>query len=80
MIKVQVKTTTAREGRAWKVFVSTTSGGRRAYADGEVDEFFVVDGDGTCYRIPAAAVAGKKALSLAAYDRYAVGSAPCLVP
>ena len=74
--RVQVKSTTTREGNAWKVYVSTTSGGRRCYEAGEVDEFFIVDGDGACFQIPVSAVDSKKALSLTAHERYGVWHLP----
>lgn len=74
--RVQIKSTTTREGRAWKVYVSTTSGGRRSYEPSEVDEFFIIDGDGSCFRIPVDVVAGKKALSLAAHERFQVWTVP----
>jgi len=42
--RVQVKTTTARENGAWKVFLSRSGSTRRRYGPSEVDLFFLIDG------------------------------------
>lgn len=68
--RVQVKTTTVRERGAWKVYLSTSSGGRRIYAPDEVDEFFIINGELDCYRVPLSAVSGLQAIHLRAYSRY----------
>jgi len=72
--KVQVKTTTVRAGGSWKVYLSTSGRRRQVYCPGEIDEFFVIDGDLTCYVIPIAAVGGLFAVHLGAYDLYRVES------
>lgn len=68
--RVQVKTTTARAGRTWKVYLSTSRGRRRTYSPDEIDDFFIVDGDLTNYLIPVAVVGGLHAIHLAPYDQY----------
>lgn len=73
--RVQVKTTTARVGETWKAYLSTTSGGRKTYTTDEIDEFFVINGDLQCYRIPLAAVEGLHAVHLSAYEAFRVVSA-----
>lgn len=70
VLRVQVKTTTAREGPSWKVYLSKSGHGRRTYAPDEVDEFFIIDGELTYYRIPLAAVGGLHAIHLRAYQSY----------
>ncbi|GAA1735084.1 hypothetical protein [Microbacterium paludicola] len=68
--RVQVKTTTVRVGSTWKVYLSTTSGGRTIYTPDEIDEFFVIDGDLNYYRIPIQAVEGVQAIHLGGYERF----------
>ncbi|WP_454166008.1 group I intron-associated PD-(D/E)XK endonuclease [Gordonia iterans] len=68
--RVQVKTTTVRAGRSWKVYLSTTAGGRKPYGPDEIDEFFIVTGDLTYYLIPFEAVGGLHAIHLSAYTQY----------
>ncbi|MEL7975064.1 hypothetical protein AAG589_04310 [Isoptericola sp. F-RaC21] len=72
--RVQVKTTTTRAGETWKVYLSTTSRGRRPYDLDEIDDFFVIDGDLTQYLIPAVVVGGLHAIHVGAYERYRVSS------
>ncbi|ANC30282.1 group I intron-associated PD-(D/E)XK endonuclease [Isoptericola dokdonensis] len=68
--RVQVKTTTVRQGASWKVYLSTTSGERRPYDPDEIDEFFVIDGDLDYYLIPVSAVGGLHAIHLNAYQGF----------
>lgn len=68
--RVQVKTTTARAGDTWKVFLSTARSERRTYAPDEIDDFFVIDGDLDYYLIPLSAVGGLHAIHLSAYQQY----------
>lgn len=84
--RVQVKTTTARDSRgSWIVRIGHRPGGSShaadfiPYAGGELDSFFVIDGDMMLYLIPAAAVAGKASLILRWYRRFIVGDASSLM-
>lgn len=70
ILRVQVKTTTTRVGATWKVYLSTSSGGRRTYGPDEIDVFFIVDGDMNYYLIPVVAVGGLHAIHLRGYDRF----------
>lgn len=70
ILRVQVKTTTTRVGATWKVYLSTSSGGRRTYGHDEIDIFFIVDGDMNYYLIPVVAVGGLHAIHLRGYDRF----------
>ncbi|WP_162000931.1 group I intron-associated PD-(D/E)XK endonuclease [Bifidobacterium tibiigranuli] len=74
--RVQVKSTITKERGSWKVFISSTSGGRTSYSPSEIDEFFIVDGDFQLYRIPLREVSGKKALSLNCYLHFQVSMVP----
>lgn len=51
----------------------STSRGRRTYTPGEIDSFFVIDGDFCLYLIPVAVVGGLQAIHLARYRRYRLG-------
>ncbi|MGC5075461.1 group I intron-associated PD-(D/E)XK endonuclease [Agrococcus sp. DT81.2] len=68
--RVQVKTTTARAGDTWKVYLSTARSERRTYAPDEIDDFFVIDGDLNYYLIPISIVGGLHAIHLSAYQQY----------
>jgi hypothetical protein len=68
--RVQVKTTTVRQGASWKVYLSTTSGERRPYDPDEIDDFFVIDGGLDYYLIPVPAVGGLHAIHLNAYQGF----------
>ncbi|MGY2066279.1 group I intron-associated PD-(D/E)XK endonuclease [Blastococcus sp. SYSU DS0619] len=68
--RVQVKTTTARVGDTWKVYLSTSRRERRTYGPEETDDFFIIDGALTCYLIPVAAVGGLHAIHLRGYAQY----------
>lgn len=70
ILRVQVKTTTVHAGNTWKVYLSTCRPERRTYDVDEIDDFFIIDGDLTCYLIPVAAVGGLHAIHLGAYGRY----------
>ncbi|MGY1849290.1 group I intron-associated PD-(D/E)XK endonuclease [Blastococcus sp. SYSU DS1021] len=67
--RVQVKTTTARAGGTWKVYLSTSRRERRTYDPDEIDDFFIIDGSLVCYLIPVAAVGGLHAIHLRGYMR-----------
>ncbi|MFH8252951.1 group I intron-associated PD-(D/E)XK endonuclease [Microbacterium sp. B2969] len=68
--RVQVKTTTTREGQSWKVYLSSAGHDRRTYGADEVDDFFVIDGALHYYLIPLIDVGGLHAIHLSAYERY----------
>ena len=68
--RIQVKTTTARAGNTWKVYLSTSHRRRRTYSPDEIDDFFVIDGDLRNYLIPGAVVGGLHAIHLSAYQQY----------
>ena len=68
--RIQVKTTTARAGNTWKVYLSTSRRRRRTYSPDEIDDFFVIDGDLHNYLIPVAAVGGLHAIHLSGYQQY----------
>jgi hypothetical protein len=68
--RVQVKTTRTRAGDSWKVYLSTTRGGRRTYGPDEIDDFFIIDGDLNYYLIPVAVVGGLHAIHLNAYGQH----------
>lgn len=70
--RVQVKTTTVKQGRSWTVWISTTGKGRSTYDPDDIDFFFAIDGDLNFYLIPLPAVAGLTAIQLAAYPDYRV--------
>lgn len=70
--RIQVKTTTARTGSTWTVWLSTTRSGRLTYSPDEIDAFFVIDGDLSYYLIPVSRVAGLHAVHLAAYEEFMV--------
>jgi hypothetical protein len=68
--RIQVKTTTVKQGMSWTVWISNTGRERRTYDPDEIDHFFVIDGDFDYYLIPVAAVGGLTAIQLSAYRRY----------
>lgn len=72
--RVQVKTGTVQAGSSWTVWLSTTRGSRRTYDPEEIDLFFVVAGDLTCYLIPVRVVAGLQAINVSAYQDYRVAT------
>lgn len=72
LVRVQVKGTNLRRRGGWEAQLTSlgysaeaevTAAGKRAirpYTEDEIDEFFIVCGDGSCYRIPRGAVDGWK--------------------
>lgn len=83
--RVQVKTTTSRGKEGWQASVgrrpyTPNDLGRLApYDPGDIDYFFVVDGDLTMYLIPTEVIAGRVGILLRAYKDYIVGDAKRLV-
>ncbi|WP_156744440.1 hypothetical protein [Mycobacterium sp. E740] len=81
--RVQVKTSTLKQGSSWTAWISST-GKRRTTSDpDEIDYFFIIDGDFDYYLIPVAAVGGLTAIQLSAYRGYCVArdpDRPCPVP
>ena len=74
--RVQVKTATVRTKSSFTVWLSTTRRGRTTYDVDEIDSFFVVDAELSCYLIPVSAVGGLHAITLSAYDQFRVRAAP----
>lgn len=68
--RIQVKTTTLREGSTWKVQLSTSRKEVHTYGPEEIDQFFIIDGDLNYHLIPLHVVGGFKAISLSAYSAY----------
>ena len=68
--RVQVKTTTVRVGDTWKVYLATSTGGRRVYEPVEIDLFFIVDGALNTYLIPLEAVRDLQAIHLSRYAKF----------
>lgn len=78
--RVQVKTTTHRQGGRWTVWLSTTSPTRTTYSLEEVDAFYVIDGSLTHYWIPLARVGGLQAVALTAYEDCILDTEPMPLP
>lgn len=80
MKRVQVKTSTTRNGDSWLVNVSRRPhspgnlGPRTPYDPDEIDLFFIVDGDLNMYLIPSRVIAGRTSILLRAYEDYIVGN------
>jgi hypothetical protein len=68
--RIQVKTTTVKQGTSWAVWISNSGKERTTYDPDEIDHFFVIDGDFDYYLIPVSAVAGLMAIQLSAYGTY----------
>lgn len=68
--RVQVKTTTVKQGTSWTVWISNMGKERTTYDPDEIDYFFVINGDLDYFLIPVAAVGGLTAVRLSAYSRY----------
>lgn len=68
--RIQVKTTTVKQGKSWTVWISNTGRTRTTYGPDEIDQFFIIDGDLDYYLIPVAAVGGLTAINLSAYRSY----------
>lgn len=80
-LRVQVKTTTRREGNTWICSISHTVyaagspwGQRQIYATGVIDYFGIVDGDLVIYLIPAAVVGGRAKICLSKYRAFRLGN------
>lgn len=73
--RVQVKTTTVKQGGAWTAWISNSGKQRATYGPDEIDYFFVIDGDFGYYLIPVAAVGGLTAFRLTAYAEYRLPAA-----
>ena len=73
--RIQVKTTTVKQGGSWTAWISNSGRARATYGPDEIDYFFVIDGDFGYYLIPVAAVGGLTAISLAAYLQYRLPAA-----
>jgi hypothetical protein len=73
--RVQVKTTTWRDDGAYSVAISSSRvRGRASYSAGEIDSFFVIDGELNGFLVPVSLVAGFQRLSLNAYTTFQVMS------
>jgi hypothetical protein len=68
--RIQVKTTTSKDGSAWRVALCTHRKQIHTYSTDEIDQFFVIDGDLKYYLIPLAVVGGLKSANLSAYTAY----------
>lgn len=78
LTRVQVKTTTHKQGDRWTVWLSSTSPTRTIYSPDDVDAFYVIDGDLTHYWIPLARVAGLQAIALSAYRDTILATTPAV--
>jgi hypothetical protein len=73
--RVQVKTTTRRAGESWVVRIAgTRRRGVAAYSPDEIDHFFVLDGELSCYVIPLHVVGGLQVIHLRRYAAFRVGT------
>jgi PD-(D/E)XK nuclease superfamily protein len=71
--RIQVKTTTTKTGGSWAVRISSTGRkGVTVYSPDEVDQFFIIDGDLTCYLIPLSVVGGYQVINLRRYHAFVV--------
>jgi hypothetical protein len=68
--RIQVKTTQTRAGTTWKLNLSSSRKVKITYDPDEIDFFFAIDGDYTCYLIPVAKVGGFRMIHLAGYAGY----------
>lgn len=68
--RIQVKTTTRRDGGTWRVSLCTNHKAVRVYTADEIDYFFVINRVLDYYLIPLAAVGGLKEVSLSGYASY----------
>jgi hypothetical protein len=68
--RIQVKTTTVKQGSSWTAWISNTGRERTTYDPTEIDYFFIIDGDFDYYLIPVAAVGGLTAIQMSAYQDY----------
>lgn len=71
--RVQVKTTTYREGATSIASIANSRpNGKLIYDIDEIDYFFIIDGDLDAYMIPFRAVIGYQSISLRTYRAYLV--------
>lgn len=71
--RIQVKSSTTKQGASWTAWISNTRDKQRAtYAPDAIDYFFVIDGDLNYYLIPYVSVGGLTAIQLSAYRDYLV--------
>lgn len=70
--RIQVKTTTRPCGSTWTVQLRTNRKTSHTYSPEEIDQFFIVAGDFSCYLIPLKVVGGIGAINLSAYSAYQV--------
>ncbi|MFL6109275.1 MAG: group I intron-associated PD-(D/E)XK endonuclease, partial [Marmoricola sp.] len=70
--RIQVKTTTRASGSTWTVQLRTNRKTSHIYTPDEIDQFFIVAGDFSCYLIPLKVVSGFGSINLAAYEGYRV--------
>jgi hypothetical protein len=75
--RIQVKTTTVKQGTSWTVWISNTGKERTTYDPDEIDHFFIIDGDFDYYLIPVASVGGLTAIQLCAYRDYRLPRDAC---
>ncbi|WP_131805729.1 hypothetical protein [Mycolicibacterium celeriflavum] len=68
--RIQVKTTTVKQGASWAVWISNTGKERTTYDPAEIDRFFIIDGDFNYYLIPVVALGGLTTIQLSAYRSY----------
>lgn len=79
--RVQVKTTTFNGKNGWEANVGHKPHGGKGrrphapYEPGDIDLFFILDGEFSMYLIPAAALAGAVKVILRTYKPYIIGSA-----
>jgi len=72
--RIQVKTTTRRCGATWTVQLRTNRKQTHTYGPDEIDQFFIIAGDYSCYLIPLRVVGGYGTINLAPYSAYRVQS------
>jgi hypothetical protein len=84
--RIQVKTTTHRGKQgSWKLgvgrrpYVMDKTASRTSYEPGELDYFFIIDGDGVVYLIPAEVLVGKVGINIGPYRQFAMGDASSLL-
>jgi hypothetical protein len=84
--RIQVKSSTHRDrSGTWRVglgqrpYVLDKTARRIPYDPDEVDDFFIVDGDGVLYLVPSSVVAGRTAIHVGPYRAYRVGDASSLL-
>lgn len=79
--RVQVKSTASHNQHGWQVgvgrrpYTAQDLGPLTPYGPGELDLFFILDGDLAMYLIPSQIIAGRVSIMLRAYKDYVVGNA-----